>query len=311
MHEEGPLPLDLYAFGRGLAYLAALSLVGVCAYITLIPRWRAPHDDDRSLAAHSLDRAWVVAIAASAVLLLAHVIRAWGQVRSFLDPLEPVTWDAARPVLFQTTWGRGWQAQVGVALLALPIAWLGRRRPATGVALLGAAAVAAAATSPLTGHAVEHPWGPTLGIGLHAVHLIGGGMWLGTLFTMVVAGLRPALTLNPPDPAAVARMVATFSPVALAGAGLAVTAGGLLSYAYIGDLTSLVSTSYGRTLLVKVGLLTATMALGAWNWRRISPRLGSHDAARTLARSATSELLIGLLLIGTTAVLVALPAPKI
>ena len=102
-----------------------------------------------------------------------------------------------------------------------------------------------------------------------------------------------------------------FSPVALAGAGLAVTAGGLMSYAYVGDLGSLFGTTYGRTLLIKVGLLVGTMALGAWNWRRLSPRLGSNDAARMLTRSATLELLIGLLLVGTTAVLVALPAPKV
>jgi copper transport protein len=311
VHEEGPFPLDLYAFGRGLAYLGALALVGVCVHIALIPRWRATDDDDRSLAARSLDGAWTVAIAAPALLLVAHLIRAWGQVRSFLDPLEPFTWAAARPVLFQTAWGRGWEAQVGVALLALPVAWLGRRHATIGVAFLGAAALGVAATSPLTGHAAEHPWGRTLGVGLHAVHLIGGGMWLGTLFTMVVAGLRPALSLAPPDPAAVARMVAMFSPIALAGAGLAVTAGVLMSYAYVGDLGSLVGTTYGRTLLIKVGLLIVTMALGAWNWRRLSPRLGSKGAARALARSATFELLIGLLLVGTTAVLVALPAPKV
>ena len=311
MHEEGPLPIDLYAFGRGLAYIGSLVLVGVCVHIVLIPRWRATDDDERSLAARSLGGAWTLAVAAVVLLLVAHLVRAWGQVHSFLDPHEPFNWAAARPVLFQTAWGRGWQAQVGVALLALPAAWLGRRRPATGVALLGAAAVAVAVVSPLTGHAVEHPWGRTLGVGLHAVHLIGGGMWLGTLFAMAVAGIRPALRLDPPDPAAVARMVAAFSPVALTGAGLSVTAGGLMSYAYVGDLGSLFGTTYGRTLLIKVGLLFGTMALGAWNWRRLSPRLGSNDATRLLSRSATLELLIGLLLIGTTAVLVALPAPKI
>jgi putative copper export protein len=306
--DEGPLPLDFYTLGRGLAYLAALALIGSCVFITLIPRWRSNDDDDRSLAARALTRAWSVAAAAAALLIGAHLLRAWGQVRSFLDPGEPLTWDAAGPVLLATGWGRGWQLQLLVALASLPVALLARRRPATGLALLGTTSLAVAAVSPLTGHAVEHPWGRSLGIGLHAVHLIGGGVWLGTLLTMVLAGLRPA-TLG--DAPAVARMVAVFSPVALCGAALAVVAGTLLALAYVGDVSSLVGTTYGRTLLSKLGLLGVTMAFGAWNWRRVRPRLGSGSATLSLTRSASIELLIGLLLVAATAILVALPAPRI
>jgi copper transport protein len=312
--EEGPLPLDLYAFGRGLAYFATLALIGACVYAALIPRWRGPHDDDHSLPARALAGTWTVAAAAAAGLVLADFLRAYGQVRSFLDPMEPLTWEAARPVLFQTSWGRNWMAQLGIAGLTVPIALLARRRPAMGLGLLSTAALAVAVTTPLTGHAVEHPWGRPLGLGLHALHLIGGGVWLGTLFSMVVAGLRVVRYYSATastEHQAVARMVTAFSPAALAGAGLAVAAGSLLSYAYVGDLASLLGTSYGRTLLVKVSLLALTMALGAWNWRRVTPRLGSADATRLLKRSATVELLIGLLLIAATAVLVALPAPKI
>jgi copper transport protein len=309
--EEGPLPLDLYAFGRGLAYLATLALVGTCVYAALIPRWRSPTDDDRSLAARALATTWTIAAGAAGLLIIAHLVRAYGQVRSFLDPMEPFTWEVARPVLFQTSWGKGWLAQLLVAGIAFPVALLASRRPAAGLARLGTIALAIAATSPLTGHAAEHPWGRPLGVGLHAVHLIGGGVWLGTLFSMVVAGLSSTSHADATDHAAVARMVAVFSPVALTGAALAVGAGSLMSYAYIGDLPSLIGTTYGRTLLIKVGLLVLTMSLGAWNWRRVTPRLGTADGTRALTRSATIELLIGVLLIATTAVLVALPAPRV
>ena len=317
--DEGPLPLDLYALGRGLAYLAALTLVGVCVFTALIPRWRLAADDDRSLAARALIGAWNIAAGAAALLLVAHLVRAYGQVRSFLDPGEPFTWLVARPMLFRTTWGRGWAAQVIVALLTLPLALLARRRPATGLALLCTASLAVAATTPLTGHSLEHPWGPQLGVGLHALHLLGGGAWLGTLVAMLLAGLIPASSTGldaapsgeTADHASVRRMVGAFSPVALGAAGLAVAGGGLLAYAYVGDLTSLWGTRYGVTLLVKVSLLVLTMTLGAWNWRRVKPRLGTSDATHALSRSATLELLIGLVLVAVTAVLVALPAPKI
>jgi len=229
-------------------------------------------------------------------------------VRSFLDPIESLTWEVARPVLFASTWGRGWLAQLAAALVAIPLARLAPRRPATGLAMLGTGALAVAATSPLTGHAVEHPWGAAAGVGLHALHLLGGGVWIGTLFTLVWGGLRLA---RERDAAAVATMVKAFSPVALTGAAFAIGAGSLMAFAYVGDLTALVATRYGVTLLLKVGLLALTMALGAWNWRRVRPRLGSSLASTSLRRSATIELLIALCLLAVTAVLVALPAPNL
>lgn len=305
--DEGPLPLDLFAFGRGLAYAAVLALIGCCVFAALIPAWRNPNDDDGSLAAHALSGIWRVAALAPVFLLFAHLIRAYGQVRSFLDPLEPFTLVAARPVLFATTWGRGWSAQVIAAIACVPLAWLAPRRPAAGLALISTGALAVAITSPLTGHAVEHPWGAGLGVGLHALHLLGAGIWLGTLFCLVWVGLRPTHRHD----RSVARMVNAFSPAALTGAGLAVTAGVLLGYAYVGDFTALWSTTYGRALLVKVSLLGVTVALGAWNWRRVRPGLGTAGATQALRRSATIEVLVGLGIIAATAVLVALPAPKL
>lgn len=307
-HDDLPLPIDLYAAARWAAYVAAVALIGACAFAALVPRWRRSSDDDQSLAARALAGAWRVAAVAGPLLLLAHLLRAWGQVRSFLDPGEPFTWDAARPVLFATAWGRGWLAQVAAATLSVPLAFLAPRRPAIGLALLGTAALAVAGTEPLTGHAVEHPWGAGLGVGLHALHLLGGGLWLGTLCTMFGAGLRSARDGDATD---VAEMVGAFSPVALIGAGLAVVAGTLLGLAYIGDLASLWGTGYGRALLVKLCLLGVTLGLGGWNWRRVRPRLGSPAATGALRRSAGLELAVGLALLAVTAVLVALPAPKL
>jgi len=311
-HDTGPLPIDLYALGRGLAYAATLTLIGACVFAALLPRWRGEEDDDAALAARALERVWRVAVGAAALLLCAHLLRAYGQIRSFLDPIEPTTWDFAKPVLLQTTWGRGWLAQCTAAGLSLCMALLAPRRSAAGVQLLGTAAITVACTSPLTGHAVEHPWGLPLGVGLHALHLIGGGVWLGTLLSILVAGLRAVARPAPAhDHAAVARLITAFSPIALTGAGLVVSAGVLMAYAYVGDFASLWGTTYGRALLVKLALLGLTMAVGAWNWRRVTPRLGTAAGTSEITRSAGIELFIGALLLAATAVLVALPAPKL
>lgn len=311
-HDAGPLPLDLYALGRGLAYAATLALIGACAFAALLPRWRGAEDDDATLAARALDRVWRVALAAAVLLLSAHLLRAYGQVRSFLDPAEPTTREFAKSVFLQTAWGRGWMAQLAAAALSLLMALLAPRRSASGVLLLGTAAIAVACTAPLTGHAVENPWGLPLGVGLHALHLLGGGVWLGTLCAMLIAALRTITGSSPAsDHLAVARMISAFSPLALTGAGFAVGAGLLMAYAYVGDFPSLWGTTYGRALLVKAALLGGTMALGAWNWRRVTPRLGTPAGTSEITRSATLELIIGGLLLATTAVLVALPAPTL
>lgn len=312
MHpDEGPLPIDLYALGRGLTYWAVLALVGVSVFVALIPRWRLAEDDDRSLAARALARAWQVALTAGLLLLGADLLRAYGQVRSFLDPAEPLAWEVARPMVLQTAWGRGWICQISVAALTLITILATRRRPAIGLALVGTSALILTAVTPLTGHAVENPWGQSLGVGLHAVHLIGGGIWIGTLFTMLVAGIHAARAGAPGDDAAVARMVRTFSPIALTGAGLAIGAGSLMGFAYIGDLASLFAGRYGTALLIKLGLLSITLGFGAWNWKRVTPTLGQARGTASLRRSAMIEVVIAFLVVAVTAVLVALPAPKV
>jgi putative copper export protein len=85
----------------------------------------------------------------------------------------------------------------------------------------------------------------------------------------------------------------------------------LLGWTYVGGIGPLFSTTYGRTLLVKVALLSGVAATGAWNWRRVRPALGAAPGSSRLRRSAIVELAFGTLLLAVTAVLVALPAPEI
>ncbi len=80
---------------------------------------------------------------------------------------------------------------------------------------------------------------------------------------------------------------------------------------YLGSWPALWQTTYGRTLLIKIGLLGLTVLLGAYNWRRLRPRLGTPGSAARLFQSARLELLVGALLLAATAILVALPAPHV
>jgi len=52
------------------------------------------------------------------------------------------------------------------------------------------------------------------------------------------------------------------------------------------------------------------LALGAWNWRRQKPLLGSEAGAIRLRRTATSELIAAGVVLAVTAILVSLPSPR-
>jgi putative copper export protein len=88
----------------------------------------------------------------------------------------------------------------------------------------------------------------------------------------------------------------------LAGTGLS------LRYLY-GDFAAIVTSEWGRTLLIKLALLGGVAGLGAWNSRVMRARLGSDESALQMRKSAVTELVLAFLLLGATAALVAMPLP--
>ena len=129
---------------------------------------------------------------------------------------------------------------------------------------------------------------------------------------LIVAAAYPARRQWPDDRAPLlAALVQGYSPMALTAGLVTIGLGLLLGWTYVGGFGPLFSSTYGRTLLVKVLLLGGVAATGAWNWRRVRPALGAAPGAARLRRSATIELVFGTLLLAVTAVLVALPAPEL
>jgi putative copper export protein len=313
--EEEPEPgptLDTATVSRWLAYVGVLALIGACGFQWLARRgFRAGKPGESELADRLIDGCRRAGVVAAALLLVGLAGRLYGQVLGFLDPGEPLTGEVVRTIVGSSRWGTGWALQLATALAALAaLLAAGRRRIGWIVATVAVAAVALA--TPLTGHAMAGTWGPVAGESLHLLHLAAGGAWLGTLLVLLLVGY-PAL--GPLEPtaraAALQRLVGLFSRVAMVGAGAAVAVGLVLTWSYVGSVAGLWSTSYGRALLVKVGLLVGVAALGAYNWRRVQPVLDRPEGASRLRRSGGLELLLGALLLAATAVLVALPAPRI
>lgn len=302
MADAAPL-IDWFTGARWLGYVATFALIGAATFqLLLLARLVRYHP---AAGKDLLRRGRHVAIMGSALLLIAALLKLRAQISTLVDPGEAVPMEMVKALVSGSGWGHGWLWQVGVAGIGLLLILLVR-----GTLVIPLVAVAVASVAPLTGHATENPWGMTAGLILHGVHQLGGGVWLGTLGLIVLLGYGATGTLESDERhQLIARLVNAYSPMALAGVGTAILAGLIMAYGYVGTIPALWTTDYGRVLLVKTGCLAVTAGIGAYNWRRVRPALGTSAASQRLLRSATLELLIGTLLLVATAVLVALPAP--
>jgi putative copper export protein len=297
--------LDASTPVRWTIFLAVFPLVGALVFRWLVKRRLARGE----VASLLVERARVAGLVAAMVLIPALALKLYFQVRGLAFPGDPISWDAALPVLTGTSWGTGWEWQAGAALVAL-VGFLLAARSVAGWWIAWLGALLLVWTLPLTGHAVEYRWGATAGVALQGLHVAGGAGWLGTLAVLVAASY-PALRGRPDREATLAQLVGGFSPLALTGAGMVAVAGVLLSLSTVASWGALWRTTYGITLLIKLALLGGILLLGYHNWQRVRPALGAAPGAARLARSASMELALGTLLLAVTAVLVALPAPGI
>lgn len=148
---------------------------------------------------------------------------------------------------------------------------------------------------------------------VNPIHMFAGGLWIGTLFHLVVSGIVPALRgglTSERRGAFVQEMTARFSPFALGSAGLLAVFGVITAWRHLKTLAALWTTPYGITLIVKLCVVGCVLALGAFNWKRQRPLLGTEAGARSLRRSARAELMVAAVVLIITSVLVSLPSPS-
>lgn len=148
---------------------------------------------------------------------------------------------------------------------------------------------------------------------VNPVHRLVAGLWLGTLFVLLVAGLATMLRderVRDRRGAMAADMVNGFSPLALTCGMILVLSGLVTAWRHLNPLSSLWTHPYGWTLLIKLALVAVVFALGAWNWRRQRPSLGSETAAFAIRRSSKAELTFAALVLVVTSILVSMPSPR-
>lgn len=304
-----------YVLARWLGYLGSFLVIGAVVFRMAVLRgWTRSHPDDAPVADLLATRAARLGLLGGTVLVAAAGLRLWGQLQTFVDPGEAITGELLQLIVTETPWGRGWTAQLGAGVLTLGGFLAAIAAPRGGWVVAGIGTTLVAAAAPMTGHAVTPAAGAT-GELLDALHLLAGSAWLGTLTVTLVAGLMPLSRLPEAQRLPMsARLIRAFSPVGLVGATVAVLAGSVMSWRYLGStvgarLGALVGMPWGQVLLIKLAVVGLVGILGAWNWRILLPKLGTLGAAQSLQRSARAEILLGLLLLVVTAILVALPMP--
>ena len=171
-------------------------------------------------------------------------------------------------------------------------------------------AVAIAVAPAIGGHALTGK-PAVVSIVADIMHVMAGSVWLGSLAVIMMVGISAALktpdTVRPGE--RVASMINVFSPIALVCGGTMVATGIVSALLHLPALRSLWTTPYGAALMLKLFFVMLLFAAGAWNWRRMKPRLTGDDAIAPMRSSATLELVLAAVVLCVTALLVALELP--
>jgi copper transport protein len=172
-------------------------------------------------------------------------------------------------------------------------------------------------TAPMAGHSGTYSPSGLL-IFTDTLHVLSMSCWLGGLVLLLAVVPGAVRALEPDDRTRLhAGVVGRFSRLATVAVALLFLSGVVQSVALIESVPAVVETAYGRLVLAKVALFLTLLALGAYNQRRLVPRLSALAAAgqepgRTatvLRRSVAFEVGFALIVLAVTAVLVVTEPP--
>ncbi len=183
----------------------------------------------------------------------------------------------------------------GACMTILAVAWVldspGLRWPAFLLAL------ALAWGYSLSSHQATEPNSSLLSEVADWVHLVTAMLWVGGVLTLaiVVWPLAPALRRS---------AFLRFSRIAIVLVGVLVTAGTVVAIERLPHVRDLWETSYGQTLLVKVGLVAFALGFGGMHHMIVRPRLERGDRVRGVGGSLVAESTVAMAVLLAAAVLV-------
>lgn len=301
---------------------ASLLLVGAFTFLLLVvrPAHRTGKSDYHTGLDHFDRRLLQVASWSLVVMLVSALFGLWIQLATATGRplLQALTVADLWNLLTGTQYGRVWTIRMALMLLLGGFLWL---RDVTGDAkdwwalrLEGTAlAVSLLLALAWMGHlSTGEGWTLMSRILADSLHLLASGIWLGGL-PLLIYWLSWASRRHEPGVESVAaEAIRRFSGLALLCVSVLVLTGLANAWELVGTIPALIGTTYGRLLLLKVGLLVPLLGLASLNLLREKPRLtqalSTQPPSRLpqslwrLQRNVYGELLIGgliLLVVGT------------
>lgn len=302
----------LFAVIRWLTFLAAFGIVGAAVFRYAVAGRMSGRGSAAGLAVlePALARAASIGAAASVLLFVVAITRLAAQSVAMHGSLGALDFEAVGSMISMTLWGRAWLLQLATALVATFGFQAVRRGRFGGWIAVAVATVGLALSLALSGHAPASPKWSGLAVAADTLHVIGAAGWLGSLFFVVAAGIVAARRLAPEQRGpAVSELVNAFSPTALVFAGLAAMTGVFAAWLHLQQLNALWTSDYGRTLLIKLAVLSVVVGTGAYNWLRVRPALGDELGVARVRRSASVEIAVAAVVLAVTSVLVATSTP--
>jgi putative copper export protein/methionine-rich copper-binding protein CopC len=305
----------VYVLIRWGMFVGLLVAIGAVAFRQLVLRFlRSKEEPDSPMLDDAARRAANCGHWAAGALALILVLRLLAQSAAMHGQGGVFDGGLIAAMVQKTMWGHGWLLQlVGIVVTgagfhmarnAVPLS--GQANRGWGIATIGVMILAF--TPGLAGHAAAAPRMKALTLLADGLHVMGAGGWLGSLTMVLLAGIPAALALPEADRGPmIAELVNAFSPTALMFAGLVGTTGLFAAWIHLGSVPAIWQTRYGQLLIIKLTILSVVAVTGAYNWLRVKPTLGHVEGGVRIRRSATVEVVIGVLVLLVTAILVATP----
>ncbi|MGV8996496.1 MAG: copper homeostasis membrane protein CopD [Parvibaculaceae bacterium] len=222
------------------------------------------------------------------------VVEAANFGNGWTDAMNPsVLWS----VISDTNFGHLWAVRLTICIMLMFVAHGLPTRSAYGV-LAGLATIFLASLS-LTGHAemddgLLHPLN-------QAVHLLAGGVWIGSLLPLTLALWQPS---GEAGDALAMRAVRQFAQLGYLAVTFVIISGLINSWFLVSGLHELFVTTYGRALIIKLVLVSGMLLCAAVNRFRLTPRLMTSVKGRAHLRYVVMlESLLALAVLGAASFL--------